>query len=129
MAFIEIYTRAWCLYSARAKALLQAKGLNYQENDITGNWANEQEIVTRIGRCSVPQIFIDGLHVGGWDELAAIYASGELDLIAGEVSSADGGTEEASDQALRTREAGVAAYRADLHAKAPNAQLYPGNPV
>ncbi len=129
MAFIEIYTRGWCLYSARTKALLQAKGLKYQEIDITGNWANEQEIMTRTGGCSVPQIFIDGLHVGGWDELAAIYVSGELDLITREIPSAGGGAEEASDQARRTREPGMAAYRADLHAEALDAQLYPGNPV
>jgi len=130
MVFIEIYTRALCLYSARAKALLQAKGLKYQEVDVTDNWANEQEIMTRTGLCSVPQIFIDGLHVGGWAELVAIYASGELDLIAREVSLAGGGgTEGPTDQTMRTLEPGAVAYRPDLHPAALDEALNPGNSV
>ena len=119
MPFIEIYTRDACLYCARAKALLEAKGLEYDEIDVTGNWATEQEIIDRTSRRSVPQIFVDGLHVGGSDELAAITASGELDLITREVASAHGnGAKGLSDYRMLTLESEVAGHRARLHAAA-----------
>ena len=88
MVFIEIYTETLCPHSARAKALLQAKGLDYEEINVTDNWLNEQEIRDRTGCSSVPQVFIDGLHVGGSKGLAAINASGELDLMTTEAPEA-----------------------------------------
>ena len=81
MAHIEIYTKDWCGYCHRAKALLSAKGLTFEEVDVTRGGEREQEMVRRAKRRSVPQIFIDGVHIGGSDDLAALQASGELDRI------------------------------------------------
>ena len=119
MPFIEIYTRDACLYCARAKALLEAKGLEYEENGVTGDWATDQEIIDRAGRRSVPQIFIDGLHIGGSDELAAITASGELDLITREVASDHAnGAKGLSDYRSLMLESETAGYRARLRTAA-----------
>jgi GrxC family glutaredoxin len=75
---IEIYTRSWCPYSVRAKALLRSRHLQYEETDITADPQQEAEMIARAGRSSVPQVFIDGGHIGGYDELAALDRSGEL---------------------------------------------------
>jgi NADH-dependent peroxiredoxin subunit F len=79
MANIEIYTKEWCPYCAKAKALLKSKGLSYQEVNVTSDEALQQEMVTRSGRRTVPQIFLDGESVGGYDDLANFNATGELD--------------------------------------------------
>ena len=79
MADIQIYTKEWCSYCARAKALLKAKGLSYREVDVTVDRVTEQEMIARSGRRTVPQVFIDGESVGGYDSLASMDASGELD--------------------------------------------------
>ncbi len=84
MAYIEIYAKDWCSYSQRAKALLSAKNLGFEEIDVTHDAVGELEMVQRSGRSTVPQLFIDGIHVGGSDELFALDASGELDLLVGE---------------------------------------------
>lgn len=81
MAHIEIYTKDWCPYCASAKALLRAKDLAYDEIDVTTDGEREKEMVRRSARRSVPQIFIDGTLVGGFDDLHALQASGELDRI------------------------------------------------
>jgi len=79
MANIEIYTKEWCPYCAKAKALLKSKGLSYQEVNVTSDEALQQEMVTRSGRRTVPQIFLDGESIGGYDDLANFNATGELD--------------------------------------------------
>lgn len=79
MATIEIYTKQWCPYCAKAKALLKSKGLSYQEVDVTADEARQQEMVQRSGRRTVPQIFLDGESLGGYDDLANLNAAGELD--------------------------------------------------
>ena len=79
MAHIEIYTKDWCPYCASAKALLRATHLAYDEIDVTTDGEREQEMVRRSERRSVPQIFIDGTHVGGSDDLKGLQVSGELD--------------------------------------------------
>ncbi len=79
MTQIKIYTKDWCHYSKRAKALLQSKDLPYEEIDVTHDAKREQEMIHRAQRRSVPQIFIDGVHVGGSDDLAALNVRGELD--------------------------------------------------
>ena len=81
---IEIYFKSWCLYSRRALRLLNAKGVEYTAIDLTDDaddqvWVQEQKMRERAGRTSVPQIFIDGRHVGGYDDMAALDAAGELD--------------------------------------------------
>ncbi|MEM7704279.1 MAG: glutaredoxin 3 [Pseudomonadota bacterium] len=76
---VEIYTKSWCPYCARAKADLQRRGVAYEEIDVTDDEVREAEMVKRAGRTSVPQIFIGGRHLGGSDDLRAADRSGELD--------------------------------------------------
>ena len=79
MKRIEIYTRSWCPWSIRARGLLQSKGLDFDEIDVTSDREREAEMIARAGRSSVPQVFIDAAHIGGYDDLASLDASGELD--------------------------------------------------
>ena len=80
MPRIEIYTKFMCPYCASAKALLDAKGVAYDETDITMDAAKRQEMLGRAnGRTTVPQIFIEGAHIGGCDDLMALEAKGALD--------------------------------------------------
>ena len=80
MAKVEIYTKAFCPYCTRAMALLAAKGVTPQEYDISLGGPQRQEMIQRAnGRTTVPQVFIDGAHIGGSDDLAALDARGGLD--------------------------------------------------
>ncbi len=79
MAKIEIYTTPWCGYCARAKALLEKKGATYQETDVMEDSVKRAEMRERSKRTTVPQIFINGQHIGGSDELAALEQTGKLD--------------------------------------------------
>ena len=80
MARVEIYTKFLCPYCARAKRLLQEKGVQFEEYEVSGGGAKKEEMVQRAGgRTTVPQIFIDGQHVGGSDDLAALEREGKLD--------------------------------------------------
>ena len=79
MAKIEIYTTPWCGYCARAKGLLDSKGAEYQEMDVMEDAAKRAEMRERSKRTTVPQIFINGQHIGGSDELAALERAGKLD--------------------------------------------------
>jgi glutaredoxin 3 len=79
MSNVTIYTKDYCGFSARAKALLTAKGVDFTEIDVTEDRARESEMIERSGRRTVPQVFIEDRHVGGFDDLAALDAKGELD--------------------------------------------------
>lgn len=84
MAKIEIYTKAFCGYCARAKALLDRKGADYEEFDLTMGGPKRAEMIQRAnGGTTVPQIFIDGEHIGGSDDLAALEREGRLDALLG----------------------------------------------
>ena len=84
MATIEIYTKAFCGFCSRAKSLLDRKGAGFQEIDVTMDRAGFDAMVDRAhGRRTVPQIFIDGKHIGGSDDLAELEAKGELDALLG----------------------------------------------
>ena len=86
MAKIEVFTKVLCPYCSRAKALLDRKGAAYQEIDVTMDRAGFDAMVERAGgRLTVPQIFIDGRHIGGSDDLAALDARGGLDPLLGAV--------------------------------------------
>lgn len=77
---IEIYTKAFCPYCWRAKALLEAKGVKYREISVDyGGELREQMIERAKGRTTVPQIFIREHHVGGCDDLFALDRNGRLD--------------------------------------------------
>lgn len=80
MADVEIYTTRVCPYCVRAKALFQRKGVAYREIDVSADADLRQAMVERAGgRKTVPQIFIDGTHVGGCDDLYALDSAGKLD--------------------------------------------------
>ena len=82
MVQVEIYTKAWCPYCVRAKQLLASKGVEPTEFDITLGGPKRVEMIDRAGgRTTVPQIFIDGRHVGGSDDLAALERAGQLDAM------------------------------------------------
>jgi glutaredoxin 3 len=82
MAKIEVYTKAMCPYCTRAKRLLSDKGAAFEEFDITMGGPKRAEMLQRAnGRSTVPQIFIDGAHIGGSDDLAALNAAGKLDAL------------------------------------------------
>lgn len=84
MARVEIYTRMFCGYCARAKRLLDAKGVEYTEYDISMGGDRKREMTERKPDArTVPQIFIDGQPIGGSDELAALEHAGELDRLLG----------------------------------------------
>jgi glutaredoxin 3 len=80
MAQIEIYTSPLCPYCWRAKRLLDKKGASYVEIDVWREPGRRAEMTSRAaGRTSVPQIFIDGRGVGGFDDINALDAQGRLD--------------------------------------------------
>ncbi len=80
MARIEIYSSMLCGFCHAAKRLLKSKGVEYQETDVLLHPSKRREMMDRAnGRHTVPQIFIDGEHVGGCDELYALDAAGRLD--------------------------------------------------
>jgi glutaredoxin 3 len=79
MARIEIYTTPFCGYCARAKGLLDQKGAAYEEMDVMMDDKKRTEMRERARRTTVPQIFINGQHIGGSDELSALEQAGKLD--------------------------------------------------
>ena len=79
MPKVEIYTQPWCPYCVRAVSLLQKKGVPFQEIDAPHGTAQRQEAQARSGQSTVPQVFIDGRHVGGCDDLMALERAGKLD--------------------------------------------------
>lgn len=79
MKNVEVYSKEWCPYCAKAKSLLQSKGIKYIEIDITNDEQQEAKMVERSQRRTVPQIFIDSESLGGYDDLAQLNATGELD--------------------------------------------------
>ena len=82
MAKIEIYTKAFCPYCSRAKALLTQKHVEFDEFDITMGGPKRAEMIQRSnGRTTVPQVFIDDAHIGGSDDLAALERAGKLDAL------------------------------------------------
>ena len=84
MAKIELYTTMFCPYCARARNLLQKKGVSFTDIDVMGDDDKREEMIARAGgRRTVPQIFIDGLHIGGSDELAALDREDKLDPLLG----------------------------------------------
>jgi len=80
MAKVEIYTSPLCGYCHAAKRLLTKKGVKFEETNVITNPGKRGEMMDRAGgRTSVPQIFINGTHVGGSDELHELDFDGKLD--------------------------------------------------
>jgi len=83
MAKIVIYTTRICPYCIRAKRLLQRKGVELEEIRVDADREQMRIMMERSHRHTVPQIFIDDLHVGGYDDLADLEARGGLDPLLG----------------------------------------------
>ncbi len=82
MAKVEIYTWQYCPFCIRAKALLDKKGINYNEYQIDGNQEAKQTMTERSdGRTTVPQIFINNHGIGGCDELYELESDKQLDAL------------------------------------------------
>ena len=82
MADVVLYTKPGCGYCHAAKALLDATGADYTEIVASSDPAKKQEMIQRSGgRMTFPQIFIDGKHVGGSDDLHALDRKGQLDAL------------------------------------------------
>ncbi len=87
MPRIEIYTQPWCAYCARAKNLLDSKGIAYTEIEAPpGSAARAKVRELAGGATSVPQIFVDGRHIGDSDALRALDRAGKLDEALGATS-------------------------------------------
>ena len=82
MATVEIYTKVNCGFCTRAKRMLDSKKIDYREIAVDRGGAPKEEMVQRAnGRTTVPQIFIDGRHVGGCDDMMALEYDGKLDAL------------------------------------------------
>jgi glutaredoxin 3 len=81
---VKMYATGWCPYCARARALLERKGVQWTEIDVEAEPARRAEMIEKSGRRTVPQIFVGSRHVGGSDDLHDLERSGQLDaLLAG----------------------------------------------
>lgn len=79
MADVLMYTKTHCWYCRNARRLLGKKGVEYQEIDLLKEPERREEMIARSPGTTVPQIFIDGEAIGGYDELKALDKAGELD--------------------------------------------------
>ncbi len=75
---VVIYTSGACMYCWRALRLLETRRIAFEQRDLSGDPAGRAELADRVGRTSVPQVFIDGRAIGGFDDLRALDASGQL---------------------------------------------------
>jgi len=81
-ARVVVYSTPFCGYCSAAKRLLTAKGTDFTEIDVMFEAARRDEMIERSGgRRTVPQVFIDGRHVGGFEDLSALDKTGELDRL------------------------------------------------
>ena len=75
---IEVYTKGYCPYCHRAKSLLSKLEAEYKEIAIDGDLKLREEMIERSGRKTVPQIFINDQHIGGFDDMYALHKKGDL---------------------------------------------------
>lgn len=78
MPRVVVYTTSWCPYCRAAKSFLQAKGVPFEEVDLTDDDDGRRALRERSGRSTVPQIWIGDTHVGGYDDLRALDREGRL---------------------------------------------------
>lgn len=83
MAKVEMYTKAFCPFCVRAQSLLKNKGVKYMDIPAAMDRDKRKEMNERSGRNTFPQIFIDGKHIGGCDDVFALERSGKLDNLLG----------------------------------------------
>lgn len=78
MKKVEFYSADWCPFCMRAKALLDSRGIEYEEVNVDRIPGFREKLVEMTGRMTIPQIIIDGEPVGGYDDIAALDRAGEL---------------------------------------------------
>lgn len=81
MAQVTIYTKPFCPYCVRAMSLLEKKGVDVTEVEAAFDPEKRQEMMTRSGRTTFPQIFIGDRHIGGCDDMMELERAGELDAL------------------------------------------------
>jgi glutaredoxin 3 len=81
MSQVTIYTKPYCPYCIRAVELLETKGVAFDEIEAAFDPDKRQEMIQRSGRATFPQIFIDGQHIGGCDDMVALERAGKLDAL------------------------------------------------
>jgi glutaredoxin 3 len=92
-AHVKIYTRKWCGYCSAAERLLNAKGVKFENIDCTTDPEKRKWLIEATGSTTVPQIFINGKAIGGFDDMSALDRSGKLDqLLAGSPPAASSGS-------------------------------------
>ncbi|WP_114575879.1 FAD-dependent oxidoreductase [Saliphagus sp. LR7] len=115
---VEIYTKEECPYCEKAKDLFDAKGIEYEEYNVTGDEERFEEMVERAdGRKTAPEVFVDDELIGGWDETSAIEETGELDERLGIETEDDG---EAEHRTLLVAGTGIAGLTAAIYAARSN---------
>jgi glutaredoxin 3 len=82
MATVQMYTTRWCGYCVRAKALLESRGIAFEEIELDDDPGFRQRLLELTGGWTVPQILIDGRPIGGYTELWQLDRSGELERLA-----------------------------------------------
>jgi len=80
---VVMYSSRLCPFCFRARFLLKRKGVDYKEILVDGNWELHEEMMQKSGRRSVPQIFVEDHHVGGFDDMNALDRAGKLDPLLG----------------------------------------------
>ena len=80
---LVMYTQALCGYCAAARKLLRSKGVDFTEINVTMNAGRRREMIDRSGRRTVPQIFINDRHIGGYNDMAELDRRHELDALLG----------------------------------------------
>lgn len=79
MPFVQMYATAFCPYCVRARRLLKRKGIEFEEIRVDKDQEQMRSMIQRSQRTTVPQIFIDERHIGGYDDMAALDRAGKLD--------------------------------------------------
>ena len=88
-AKIKMYMKAWCGYCAAAKNLLKSKAVEFETIDVGADRDQLQQMIDLSGRRTVPQIFVNDKHIGGYDDIAELEANGELDNLLGRSQATD----------------------------------------
>jgi len=115
---VEIYTKEDCSYCEKAKDLFDAKGVEYEEYNVTGDDDLFDEMVERAdGRQTAPEVFIDDELIGGWDDTSALNETGELDE---KLGIADGGSDVVEHRKLVIAGTGIAGLTAAIYAARSN---------
>ena len=81
MPKVIVYTKDYCAFCRHAKALLTSKGVEFEEINIEHDETLQEEVRRKSGRWTVPQVFVDDVPLGGYQEIQALDAAGELDQI------------------------------------------------